>query len=113
MIDILEKMFKSKIVIVVLENILVEELCLGKDIGGMEYDLYVWFDVSYWMYVIEVVCDMFVEVDLEYVEEYKVQVEQYLIKLEVLDFEVWEKIQEILEVSWVLVMVYDVFGYFG
>jgi manganese/zinc/iron transport system substrate-binding protein len=113
MTDILEKMSKSKIVTAVSENIPVEELRSGKDTGGTEYDPHIWFDVSHWMHAAEAVRDTLVEADPEHAEEYKVQAEQYLTKLEALDSEVREKIQEIPEASRVLVTAHDAFGYFG
>ncbi|PWW32881.1 manganese/zinc/iron transport system substrate-binding protein [Paenibacillus pabuli] len=113
MTDILEKMSKSKIVTAVSENIPVEELRSGKDTGGTEYDPHVWFDVSHWMHAAEAVRDTLVEADPEHAEEYKTQAEQYLMKLEALDSEVREKIQEIPEASRVLVTAHDAFGYFG
>lgn len=113
MTDILEKMSKSKIVTAVSENIPVEELRSGKDTGGTEYDPHVWFDVSHWMHATEAVRDTLVEADPEHAEEYKAQAEQYLTKLEALDSEVREKIQEIPEASRVLVTAHDAFGYFG
>jgi len=113
MTDILEKMSKSKIVTAVSEEIPVEELRSGKDTGGTEYDPHVWFDVSHWMHATEAVRDTLVEADPEHAEEYKAQAEQYLTKLEALDSEVREKIQEIPEASRVLVTAHDAFGYFG
>ncbi|WP_111620083.1 metal ABC transporter solute-binding protein, Zn/Mn family [Paenibacillus pabuli] len=113
MTDILEKMSKSKTVTAVSENIPVEELRSGKDTGGTEYDPHVWFDVSHWMHAAEAVRDTLVEADPEHAEEYKTQAEQYLMKLEALDSEVREKIQEIPEASRVLVTAHDAFGYFG
>ncbi|WP_091001833.1 metal ABC transporter solute-binding protein, Zn/Mn family [Paenibacillus sp. OK003] len=113
MTDILEKMSKSKIVTAVSENIPVEELRSGKDTGGTEYDPHVWFDVSHWMHATEAVRDTLVEADPKHAEEYKAQAEQYLTKLEALDSEVREKIQEIPEASRVLVTAHDAFGYFG
>lgn len=113
MTDILEKMSKSKIVAAVSEKIPVEELRSGKDTGGTEYDPHVWFDVSHWMHAAEAVRDTLVEADPEHAEDYKAQAEQYLTKLEALDNEVREKIQEIPESSRVLVTAHDAFGYFG
>ncbi|QOS82383.1 zinc ABC transporter substrate-binding protein [Paenibacillus sp. JNUCC31] len=113
MTDILEKMSKSKIVTAVTENIPVDQLRSGKDTGGTEYDPHVWFDVSHWMHATEAVRDTLVEADPEHAEEYKAQAAQYLTKLEALDSEVREKIQEIPEASRVLVTAHDAFGYFG
>ncbi|MDN4605612.1 zinc ABC transporter substrate-binding protein [Paenibacillus sp. F6_3S_P_1C] len=113
MTDILEKMSKSKIVTAVSEKIPADELRSGEDTGGTEYDPHVWFDVSHWMHAAEAVRDTLVEADPEHAEEYKTQAEQYLTKLEALDNEVREKIQEIPEASRVLVTAHDAFGYFG
>ncbi|MFC9711942.1 metal ABC transporter solute-binding protein, Zn/Mn family [Paenibacillus sp. NPDC056933] len=113
MTDILEKMSKSKTVTAVTEKIPVDELRSGKDTGGTEYDPHVWFDVSHWMHATEAVRDTLVEADPEHAEEYKAQAAQYLTKLEALDSEVREKIQEIPEASRVLVTAHDAFGYFG
>ncbi|WP_082350883.1 metal ABC transporter solute-binding protein, Zn/Mn family [Paenibacillus xylanivorans] len=113
MTDILEKMSKSKTVTAVTEKIPVDELRSGKDTGGTEYDPHVWFDVSHWMHAAEAMRDTLVEADPEHAEEYKTQAEQYLTKLEALDTEVREKIQEIPEASRVLVTAHDAFGYFG
>lgn len=113
MTDILEKMSKRKMVTAVSEKIPADELRSGEDTGGTEYDPHVWFDVSHWMHAAEAVRDTLVEADPEHAEEYKTQAEQYLAKLEALDNEVREKIQEIPEASRVLVTAHDAFSYFG
>ncbi len=113
MTDILEKMSKSKIVTAVTENIPVEELRSGKDTGGTEYDPHVWFDVGHWIHATESIRDTLIKADPAHEEKYKAQAEQYLGKLQALDEEVRQQIQEIPEASRVLVTAHDAFGYFG
>lgn len=77
------------------------------------YDPHVWFDVSMWMKVTEVIRDTLQEVDPEHAVQYEQHATDYLQKLEQLDTYVKEQIATIPEMSRVLVTAHDAFGYFG
>lgn len=112
MIDIFEKMSKTKPTIAVTENIGEEEL-LTPDDESEGNDPHVWFDVSLWIQAAEAVEEELIAFDPDNEEAYKKNAEAYIGELKELDDYVKEQITSIPEQSRVLVTAHDAFGYFG
>ena len=77
------------------------------------FDPHVWFDVSLWMEVAEIVRDKLIEIDAENEASYRENFEAYLVELEALDAYVRERVEELPEEKRILVTAHDAFGYFG
>jgi len=114
MIEILEKMARKKTTIAVSGNIDHATLRTGAENGmDTEYDPHIWFNVKHWMKAVESIRDTLVEEDPAHADDYKLNADHYLKRLQELDAEVAAKIGTIPEQSRVLVTAHDAFGYFG
>lgn len=77
------------------------------------YDPHVWFDVTLWMKVVELVRDTLIEVDAGGAELYRANTENYLAKLVELHNYVIQQANQISPDRRVLVTAHDAFNYFG
>lgn len=112
MVDILEKMNKSKPTVAVSRN-LNESKLRGWNGEAGQHDPHIWFDVRNWMSATEVIRDELVKLDAAHAEEYKNNAAAYLKQLQALHEETKTKIATIPEKSRVLVTAHDAFGYYG
>ena len=112
MADVFEKMRGSVTTVAVTDEIDRDELLNPPEFEGA-YDPHVWFDVSKWMSVTEVIRDSFVDIDPEHAELYEDNARHYLAELEELDRYVAERAQLVLEEKRVLITAHDAFNYFG
>ncbi|CAN5611699.1 zinc ABC transporter substrate-binding protein [soil metagenome] len=112
MADVFEKMRGSVTTVAVTDDIDRDELLNPPEFEGA-YDPHVWFDVSKWMSVTEVIRDSFVEIDPEHAELYEDNASAYLAELEELDRYVAEQAQLAPEEQRVLITAHDAFNYFG
>ncbi|WP_055105879.1 metal ABC transporter solute-binding protein, Zn/Mn family [Paenibacillus ihumii] len=113
MTEILEKLERHKPTIPVSKDIDQALLRSGEDINGTQFDPHIWFDVKLWISAAGTVRDALVAYDPAHAELYKQNAEAYIGKLNELDAEIKEKINEIPEAGRVLVTAHDAFGYFG
>lgn len=113
MTEILEKLERHKPTIPVSKDIDQALLRSGEDINGTQFDPHIWFDVKLWISAAGTVRDELVAYDPAHAELYKQNAEAYIGKLNELDAEIKEKINEIPEAGRVLVTAHDAFGYFG
>lgn len=111
MAEVLDQI-EGKTTVAVAEQLNPEVLIDDPETSGA-YDPHVWFDVSLWMEVTEVIRDTLVEVDADNAEAYQEQAEAYLEELQNLDTYAREQIATIPEKSRVLVTAHDAFSYFG
>jgi manganese/zinc/iron transport system substrate-binding protein len=112
MADVFEKMRGSVTTVAVTDEIDRDELLNPPEFEGA-YDPHVWFDVSKWRSVTEVIRDSFVDIDPEHAELYEDNARDYLAELEELDRYVAERAQLVLEEKRVLITAHDAFNYFG
>jgi manganese/zinc/iron transport system substrate-binding protein len=112
MAEVLDQM-TDKVTVAVGEELDPALLLDGDPASGGAYDPHIWFDVTYWMMVTEVIRDTLKEEDPEQAAVYDSNAKAYLAELEALDQYVKEQIATIPEQSRVLVTAHDAFGYFG
>lgn len=112
MADVFEKMRGSVTTVAVTDEIDRDELLNPPEFEGA-YDPHVWFDVSKWMSVTEVIRDSFVDIDPEHAELYEDNARAYLAELAKLDRYVAEQAQLAPEEQRVLITAHDAFNYFG
>ena len=112
MADVFEKMRGSVTTVAVTSEIDRNELLAPPEFEGA-YDPHVWFDVSKWMSVTEVIRDAFVELDPEHAAVYEDNADAYLAELEELDSYVEEQAQRVPEDQRVVITAHDAFNYFG
>lgn len=77
------------------------------------YDPHIWFDMSIWKDVVQIVADELSNLDPDHEEQFQANADQYLQQLSETELYLEEKITEIPEESRVLVTAHDAFHYFG
>jgi manganese/zinc/iron transport system substrate-binding protein len=112
MADVFEKMGGSVTTVAVTDDIDRDELLNPPEFEGA-YDPHVWFDVSKWMSVTEVIRDSLVTIDPEHAELYEANARDYLAELEDLHRYVAEQAGRVPEKQAVLITAHDAFNYFG
>jgi len=112
MADVFEKMRGSVTTVAVTSEIDRNELLAPPEFEGA-FDPHVWFDVSKWMSVTEVIRDALVELDPEHAAVYEDNADAYLAELEELDSYVEEQALRVPEDQRVVITAHDAFNYFG
>lgn len=78
-----------------------------------QYDPHVWFDVTLWKYVVEVISETLSEHSPDDAELFQGNADAYLTQLDELDAYVLEQADRLPEDQRVLITAHDAFGYFG
>ena len=112
MIEIFEKMSKSKPTIAVTKTISKTKLTAPPEYDGF-YDPHVWFDVSLWTSAAEVVKDSLIKLDPNNKTHYSTNFKNYKKKLIELDNWIKNEIKQIPKNKRYLVTAHDAFGYFA
>ncbi|MGH2749334.1 MAG: metal ABC transporter solute-binding protein, Zn/Mn family [Actinomycetota bacterium] len=112
MADVFEKMRGSVTTVAVTSELDTNELLSPPEFQGA-YDPHVWFDVTKWMSVTEVIRDTLVDIDPEHRETYEENAETYLEELEALDEYVATQAERVPEEQRVVITAHDAFNYFG
>lgn len=112
MSEIFDRLAGSKPTVAVARNIPEASL-----LASVQYenapDPHIWFDVSLWKSVVEVIADELAGLDPDNAANYEANASAYLEELDDLDAYVFEQVETIPEASRVLITAHDAFGYFG
>jgi manganese/zinc/iron transport system substrate-binding protein len=90
-----------------------EEALIESDQFSGNYDPHVWFDISLWQGVAHRTAEILIEMDSTHADEYRRQLDRYLLELEEVDAYVRRRTDEIPADMRVIVTSHDAFGYFG
>lgn len=112
MTDIFERLASMKPTVAVSENIPEDRLLASQQYENA-HDPHIWFDVSLWKSVVEVIAAELSEHDPDNADTYAANAAAYLEELDDLDAYVFEQVETIPESSRVLITAHDAFGYFG
>lgn len=112
MTDIFERLASMKPTVAVSENIPQDQLLASQQYENA-HDPHIWFDVSLWKSVVEVIAAELSEHDPDNADTYAANAAAYLEELDDLDAYVFEQVETIPESSRVLITAHDAFGYFG
>lgn len=112
MTDIFERLASMKPTVAVSENIPQDQLLASQQYENA-HDPHIWFDVSLWKSVVEVIAAELSEHDPDNADIYAANAAAYLEELDELDAYVFEQVETIPESSRVLITAHDAFGYFG
>ncbi|GED66340.1 manganese-binding lipoprotein MntA [Brevibacillus reuszeri] len=112
MIDIFEKIGKSKPVKAVTAKLTTDDL-LADPASPDNPDPHVWFDVSLWMKAVEQVRDDLIAFDAPNKDSYTANAEKYLAELKELDTYAQTQLASVPKEQRVLVTAHDAFQYFG
>ncbi|WP_163582487.1 metal ABC transporter solute-binding protein, Zn/Mn family [Gracilibacillus saliphilus] len=110
--EIFEQMQNQKPTIAVAEQIDSAKLLADPE-NEQVYDPHVWFDISIWKDVVQVVADELSSLDPDHETHFQDNAQTYLEELTETERYVEEQINEIPERSRVLVTAHDAFHYFG
>ncbi len=110
--EVLEKLSRTKPVVPVAEQ-LDESLLIEVDATGKAVDPHVWFDVSLWATIVNIIGASVSELDQQNGDFYKARAEKYADSLKVLHAWVDSSISTIPSERRVLITAHDAFGYFG
>ncbi|WP_018931272.1 metal ABC transporter solute-binding protein, Zn/Mn family [Gracilibacillus lacisalsi] len=112
MVEIFEQMQNQKPTIAVAEQIDSAKLLADPE-NEQVYDPHVWFDISIWKDVVQVVADELSSLDPDHETQFQDNAQTYLEELTETERYVEEHINEIPERSRVLITAHDAFHYFG
>ncbi|MBM7540451.1 metal ABC transporter solute-binding protein, Zn/Mn family [Amphibacillus cookii] len=110
--DVFAQMQADKPTIAVAEE-MPESLLLNDPDNPAIYDPHIWFDVTTFSHVVEVVKDQLITLDPDHEEDYQQNYNDYMDELEKLNEYIINRVEEIPEQSRVLVTAHDAFHYFG
>lgn len=112
MTDVFEKMANKTRVAAVTRTMDRNRLVSPAEYEG-QYDPHVWFDVALWSASVDVVRDELIKLLPNRATEINQNAQEYLAKLEELDFYVNETVSRVPQSQRVLITAHDAFGYFG
>lgn len=110
MVDVFEKLARSKPVIPVSKHIPPAQL---HKVSATTYDPHIWFDVALWKQAVQLVADTLPTYAPSHAEDVRSRATTYLAQLDTLHAWVREQMHSIPEQQRVLVTAHDAFGYFG
>jgi manganese/zinc/iron transport system substrate-binding protein len=112
MVEIFEKMARSRPVIPVSRNISKEQLVKPIDYEGA-YDPHIWFDVSLWIQTIDVVLEELIRADSSQITNFSNNAASYKQQLKTLHEWTQSKVNSVPQSQRVLITAHDAFTYFG
>jgi manganese/zinc/iron transport system substrate-binding protein len=112
MVDIFEKLSKSKRVVAVSDGIPPAQLRSPPEFAG-NHDPHIWFDVKLWALAVRRIAKELKEADSAHAADYERNATAYVARLDSLDGWVRTQIATIPTERRVLVTAHDAFGYFG
>jgi manganese/zinc/iron transport system substrate-binding protein len=110
--EIFKKMSRNKKTVAVGESAPKDELLMSETYVG-QTDPHIWFDVTLWMKVVEIIRDTLIEYDPEHAADYSKNTIAYLESLKELHAYVQKRSLELPDEKKILVTAHDAFRYFG
>ena len=111
--EIFEDLGKQDKDIICIEEGINKDKILADPATPGSLDPHIWFDVTIWMDAAKHVSKELTEIDPENADEYKANLDSYLVELEELDSYISKRVSELNDEQRVLVTAHDAFGYFG
>ncbi|MCG8892359.1 zinc ABC transporter solute-binding protein [Tenacibaculum finnmarkense] len=113
LVEVFEKMEHQNKKTIEISDVIAKDNLIGSALFASNYDPHIWFDITNWTKMTVYVADKLAEIDVKNADFYKNNAKIYLEKLEVLNKEVAQKINELSEEKRILVTAHDAFNYFG
>ena len=111
LVEVFEKMKQKKLV--ALANNLPKDKLIGSDYFASNYDPHVWFDISFFKSFAEQVTNTLISEDPLNKDLYSYNSKEYIKKLDALQNNVSQLIEQLPEEKRILVTAHDAFNYFG
>lgn len=113
LVDVFDKMKNwDKNTVSLGESLPKEELIASEQFGG-NYDPHIWFNIRFFKIFADRVAEVLIEFDPENAEIYRSNHQEYIRKLDDLDWELREMIETLPQEKRILVTAHDAFSYFG
>ncbi|MCG8207108.1 metal ABC transporter solute-binding protein, Zn/Mn family [Tenacibaculum finnmarkense] len=113
LVEVFEKMEHQNKKTIEISDVIAKDNLIGSALFASNYDPHIWFDITNWTKMTVYVADKLAEIDVKNASFYKENAKIYLEKLQVLNKEVAQKINELSEEKRILVTAHDAFNYFG
>ena len=110
---IFENLNKQNKDVICAENGIDASKLLADPVTPDAHDPHIWFDVTIWMDVATYVSTRLSEIDPANAENYKSNLEAYMVELKDLDQYIKDRVAELPEAQRVLITAHDAFHYFG
>ena len=110
---IFENLNNQNIDVICAENGIDASKLLADPVTPDAHDPHIWFDVTIWMDVATYVSTRLSEIDPANAENYKSNLEAYMVELKDLDQYIKDRVAELPEAQRVLITAHDAFHYFG
>ena len=110
---IFESLNKQNKDVICAENGIDASKLLADPVTPDAHDPHIWFDVTIWMDVATYVSTRLSEIDPANAENYKSNLEAYMVELKDLDQYIKDRVAELPEAQRVLITAHDAFHYFG
>ncbi|HOO32488.1 MAG TPA: zinc ABC transporter substrate-binding protein [Thermotogota bacterium] len=88
------------------------ELIVLSDKGDL-HDPHIWFSIAIWKRCSAFIAEKMIEMDEVNADDYRVNLDQFIVELDKLDWETKKKISEIPESARVMITAHDAFNYLG
>ncbi|MFZ3565224.1 metal ABC transporter solute-binding protein, Zn/Mn family [Tenacibaculum finnmarkense] len=113
LVEVFEKMEHQNKKTIEISDVIARDNLIGSALFASNYDPHIWFDITNWTKMTTYIADKLAEIDVKNADFYKNNAKIYLEKLEVLNKEVAQKINELPQEKRILVTAHDAFNYFG
>ncbi|MBE7646117.1 zinc ABC transporter solute-binding protein [Tenacibaculum finnmarkense genomovar ulcerans] len=113
LVEVFEKMEHQNKKTIEISDVIARDNLIGSVLFASNYDPHIWFDITNWTKMTTYIADKLAEIDVKNADFYKNNAKIYLEKLEVLNKEVAQKINELPQEKRILVTAHDAFNYFG
>ncbi|CAM1334536.1 metal ABC transporter solute-binding protein, Zn/Mn family [Tenacibaculum aestuariivivum] len=111
--EVFEKMQHQNKKTIVISDVIAKNNLIESALFASNYDPHIWFDITNWTKMTTYVADKLGQIDVENASFYKKNAKIYLEKLQALNKQVANKINELPHEKRILVTAHDAFNYFG
>ena len=111
--EVFEKMKHQHKKTIVISDIIARDNLIESALFASNYDPHIWFDITNWTKMTSYVAEKLGQIDVKNASFYKENAKIYLAKLQDLNTEIAQKINELSVEKRILVTAHDAFNYFG
>ncbi|PQJ31621.1 manganese transporter [Nonlabens arenilitoris] len=113
LVDVFEKMNARGKTTIAVSDAIDKSTLIGSDYFASNYDPHIWFDINYWTQITDYVTETLIKYNPENKVAFEKNRDIYLEKINTLNEELSDKIEELPKENRILVTAHDAFNYFG
>lgn len=111
--SVFEKMEHQNKKTIVISDIITRDNLIESALFASNYDPHIWFDITNWIKITSYVAEKLGQIDVKNASFYKENATIYISKLEALNKEIIQKVNQLPLEKRILVTAHDAFNYFG